>query len=234
MKSVAPIGFGAAFGMALLLATAQYFLSPLYLEMEYEYGGFPPPRPLSRDERYVASQAFLSYLNVENGGATLLSLGELRFASQPFFTEADLACVFRAKELRGSVFGLTFVLGIATIALGLFTAADDFDRARRMLLLSVFGVCLAYTLLSVLARVAFSGLAPLLAPLFASETCVLADVRGLPLIFPTEIFRDGLVLLALFARIEALAIGAAGWLFGLLVGRINKRSGGLAFKQNVV
>src|SRR5438105_11384091 len=100
------IAFGACLCLALLMLTVQFFLSPLFLEMEYEYASFPPPPgPLSRAERYTAAQALLSYLNVEIGGATLLSLSELRFGAQPFFNDADLACIFRAKELRGTVFG---------------------------------------------------------------------------------------------------------------------------------
>src|SRR6476646_3686423 len=100
MKSLVAIGFGLSFGTALLLLTMQYLLSPLYLELEYEFAGFPPPRGIDREERYVASQAFLSYLNVENGGATLLSLSGLHFDNQRFFSEGDLSCIFHAKELR--------------------------------------------------------------------------------------------------------------------------------------
>ena len=67
------LAFGASLCAALLLVTLQFFLSPLYLEMEYEYTGFPSSRGLSGAERYTAAQALLSYLNVENGGATLRS-----------------------------------------------------------------------------------------------------------------------------------------------------------------
>ncbi len=214
MKSVLPIAFGVSFGLALLLLTLQFFLTPLYLEMEYEYPNFPAPQPLSSDQRYIASQSFLSYLNVETGGATLLSLSELRFDQQPFFSDGDLACIFRAKELRASAFGLTFVLGIVAIAAGLFIAADDFERARRMLILSAFGACLAYTAISVLARLAFDPLASLLFALISSPTCTAGAVRGLPEIFPPAIFRDALVLMALFARFGAVVLGAAAWLFG--------------------
>ena len=215
MKSLVAIGFGLSFGMALLLVTMQYFFSPLYLEVEYEFAGFPPPRGIDRDERYVASQAFLSYLNVENGGATLLSLSEMHFDDQRFFSEGDLSCIFHAKELRGTIFGLTFIMGVVAIALGLFSAADDFDRARRMLLLSVFGVFLVYTLISIAARVDFDVLVPMLTSFVANGTCTTADVRGLPQIFPPMLFRDGLVLLALFGRAEAVLIGSVGWLFGI-------------------
>src|ERR671933_529931 len=99
MKNFLPLAFAVSLCLALLLLTLQFFLTPIYLEMEYEFAGFPPPRPLTSDERYVAAQAFLSYLNVELGGATLLSLSELRFDSQPFFNGDDLACILRAKDL---------------------------------------------------------------------------------------------------------------------------------------
>src|SRR5512143_2528771 len=92
--------FTVLLAAALLLVTLQYFLSPLYLELEYEYPGFPPVRTITRDERYTASQALLSYLNVEQGGASLLSLEELQFGGRQFFNDVDLACIFRAKELR--------------------------------------------------------------------------------------------------------------------------------------
>ena len=216
MKTALPIGFGAAFGLALLLLTLQFFLTPLYLEIEYEYPGFPPPQPLSSDQRYTASQAFLSYLNVEGGCATLLSLSELSFGRQPFFSDGDLACIFRAKELRASAFGLTFVLGVVTIAAGLFIAADDFDRARRAVLISAFCACLAYTALSIVGRLAFDQLSPLLFSLISSSSCTAGAVRGLPEIFPPAIFRDAFVLMALFARFEAVVLGAAAWLFGRL------------------
>jgi hypothetical protein len=210
------LAFGASLCVALLLLTLQFFLSPLYLEVEYDYPGFPPPRPLSDDERYTASQAFLSYLNVENGGATLLSLGELRFGAQPFFNEDDLACIFRAKELRGTAFGLTFAAGVAAIALGLFMAADDFTKARRTVVAGAVGAFFACTLLSVLARFFFPAIAPLLRSLMAAETCDPGATGSLALIFPPAIFQDGLVLLALFTRFAAAAVALAAWLFGRL------------------
>ena len=210
------IAFGASLCLALLLLTLQFFLSPLYLEMEYEYRGFPPPRPLSDDQRYTASQAFLSYLNVENGGATLLSLGELRFGPQPFFNDDDLGCIFRAKELRGTAFGLTFAAGVAAIALGLFMAADDFTKARRTVLAGAVGAFFACSLLSVLARFFFPGMSPWLLSLMAGASCDPSATSGLPLIFPPPIFQDGLVLLALFTRFGAAAVALAAWLFGRL------------------
>ena len=221
MKTLLPVAFGADVCAALLLVALQFFLSPLYLEMEYEYVGFPAPQRISRDHRYVASQAFLSYLNVELGGATLLALGELRFGASPFFDESDLACIFRAKELRGTAFGLTFALGAAAIALGLLMAADDFDRARRVVIVSAFACILVYTLLSLLARFAFDAVAPSLLAVVTSETCVPTDVSGLPQIFPPMIFRDALVLLALFARFAAVFVVALAWVFGWAI-RISK------------
>jgi hypothetical protein len=208
------LAFGASLAIALLLLTLQYFLTPLYLEMEYEFAGFPPARPLSDDQRYIASQSFLSYLNVENGGATLLSLSELKFGSQPFFNDTDLACIFRAKELRGTAFALTFGAGIAAIALGLLMAADDFTKARRMVIGGAFGAFLAFTLLSILARVFFGAIAPILLSALASETCDPSATSGLALIFPPAIFQDALVLLALFARFAAAGVALAAWLFG--------------------
>jgi len=154
MAMLIRLAFGTSLCLALLLVTLQFFLSPLYLEMEYEYSGFPPPRAVDTGQRYTASQALLSYLNVENGGATLRSLSELRFSAQPFFNEADQACIFRAKELRGTAFGMTFSMGVAAIALGLFMAADDFTRARRTVLAATLGAFFAYTLLSVAALMA--------------------------------------------------------------------------------
>jgi len=210
------LAFGASLCAALLLLTLQFFLSPLYLEMEYEFPGFPPPRPLTDDQRYTASQALLSYLNVENGGATLGSLGELRFGAQPFFNDDDLACIFRAKELRGSAFGLTFAAGVAAIALGLFMAADDFTKARRTVVAGAVGAFFTCTLLSVLARLFFPGIAQPLLSLMAAEACVPVATGGLPLIFPPAIFQDGLVLLALFTRFAAAAVALAAWLFGRL------------------
>ena len=97
MKNLLPFALGLSLFFTLLLLTLQYFLSPLYLELEYEHAGFPPPRAISADERYIAAQALLSYLNVEVGGASLLSLGELQFGGRPFFNDSDLACSFRAK-----------------------------------------------------------------------------------------------------------------------------------------
>jgi len=210
------LAFGASLCAALLLLTLQFFLSPLYLEMEYGYPGFPPPRPLTDDERYTASQAFLSYLNVENGGATLLSLAELSFGAQPFFNEDDQACIFRAKELRGTAFGLTFALGVLAITLGLFMAVDDFTKARRAVIAGAVGAFFACTVLSVLARYFFPAIAPLLLSLMAGEACDPSATSGLPLIFPPAIFQDGLVLLALFTRFAAVAVALAAWLFGLL------------------
>jgi hypothetical protein len=208
------LAFGASLCIALLLLTLQFFLSPLYLEMEYEYAGFPPARALSGDQRYIAAQAFLSYLNVENGGATLLSLGELRFGSRPFFNDTDLACIFRAKELRGTVFGLLFGAGIAAIALGLFMAADDFTKARRTVVAGAVGAFFACTLLSLLARLFFPAIAPLLLSVIASGTCDPSATNGLGLIFPPAIFQDGLILLALFARFAAVGVALAAWAFG--------------------
>ncbi|MBI3732393.1 MAG: hypothetical protein HY259_02910, partial [Chloroflexi bacterium] len=211
------LSFGAALGLALLLLTLQFFLTPVYLEMEYEFAGFPPPSPLTSDQRYTAAQAFLSYLNVEIGGATLLSLSELRFDHQPFFANDDLACILRAKAVRGSAFGLTFVMGLAAIALWLFMAADDFERARRALITSAAALILIYTAFSLLARFAFPALAPLLAMALAAGSCAPARAAGLAQLFPADIVRDALVLLALFARFEAAVIIAGAWGFGKLM-----------------
>lgn len=213
------IAFAASLSIALLLLTLQFFLSPLYLEIEYEYPGFPPPEPLSRTQRYTAAQALLSYLNVENGGATLLSLSELSFGDRPFFDDADTACIFRAKQLRGTAFGLTFAMGVAAIALGLLMAVDDFTRARRMVLAGAVGAALAYTLLSVAARAFFPVMDSWLLAFMADGACNPGATSGLPLIFPPAIFQDGIVLLALFARFGAAAIALAAWLFGLLLRR---------------
>ena len=169
------------------------------------------------DSESSASQAFLSYLNVENGGATLLSLGDLRFGPRPFFDDADLACIFRAKELRGLAFGVTFAAGIAAIALGLFMAADDFTSARRAVIGGAWAAFFACTLLSLLARFFFPTIAPLLLGFMAGPACDPAATSGLPLIFPAVIFQDGLVLLALFTRFGAVAIALAAWLFGRLL-----------------
>lgn len=209
--------FTVLLAAALLLVALQYFLSPLYLELEYEFSGFPPVRAITRDERYIASQALLSYLNVEQGGATLLSLEELRFNGRPFFTGADLACIFRAKELRGYAFALSFVAGAAAIAIGLFLAAGDFSRMRRHVMLSAFAAILVFTALSVLAQFAFGPLSAFLLSFAAGGTCVPSETAGLPVIFPPAIFRDGLVLLALLSRLLALAVIVLAWLFGLVV-----------------
>src|SRR5947207_3369972 len=123
------IAFALSLTLALLLLTLQFFLTPLYLEMEYDYAGFPAAAPpVTSDQRDFAAQAFLSYLNVEVGGATLDSLGELRFGAAPFFNDADLACMLRAKAVRAGLFAATFGAGILTIALGLLIAVDDFAR----------------------------------------------------------------------------------------------------------
>ena len=219
MAMLIRLAFGASLCLALLLLTLQFFLSPPYLEMEYDFAGFPPPRAIDAGQRFTASQALLSYLNVENGGATLLSLSELRFGAQPFFNEADQACIFRAKELRGTALGMTFTMGVAAIALGLFMAADDFTGARRTVLAAALGAFFAYTLLSVAARVFFPWLLPPLLALMANGTCDPSATFGLPLLFPPDIFQDGLVLLALFARFGAAAIALAAWLFGLAARR---------------
>lgn len=202
--------------VALLLVTLQYFLSPLYLELEYEFAGFPPARVISRDDRYVASQALLSYLNVEQGGATLLSLEEMQFGGARFFNDSDLACIFRAKELRGYAFALTFVSGAVAIALGLFLAAGDFSRMRRHVMFSGFIAILFCTALSLMAQFAFGPLSAYLLSLVAGYACVPAETGGLPLIFPPQIFRDGIALLALFSRGFALALIALAWLFGFV------------------
>lgn len=221
MKTFLPLGFVVALCLALLLLTLQFFLTPIYLEMEYEYAGFPSPRALTSDQRYIAAQAFLSYLNVEIGGATLLALSELKFDAQPFFTEDDLGCILRAKELRASLFGWTFVMGVVAIALGLFMAADDFERARQTVMVSAVAAILIYTLLSLVARLAFDQVMPLLLSLMQNETCAPTRVQGLPQLFPPAIFRDALVLLALFARFEAAFIALLAWLFGAAVQRWN-------------
>ncbi|MBI5876720.1 MAG: hypothetical protein HZB53_03640 [Chloroflexi bacterium] len=206
---------------ALLLVTLQYFLSPPYLELEYEYAGFPPVRAISRDDRYVASQALLSYLNVEQGGASLLTLEELQFDGRPFFSPGDLACIFRAKELRGYAFALTFVSGAAAIALGLFLAAGDFNRMRRHVMFSAFVAILLFTALSLMAQYAFGQLSAYLLSLAAGGACVPAETAGLPIIFPPAIFRDGVALLALFSRGLALIIIVLAWLFGFVARRLS-------------
>ncbi len=222
MTRVLFAAFTVLLAAALLLGALQYFLSPLYLELEYEYAGFPPAQTITRDERYTASQALLSYLNVEQGGATLLSLEELRFGGRPFFSDGDLACIFRAKELRGYAFALTFVTGAAAIALGLFLAAGDFSRMRRHVMLSAYIAILSYTALSILAQFWFGPLSAFLLPFVASGTCVPSATAGLSIIFPPAIYRDGLVLLALFSRFLALAVIVLAWLFGSVVGRLSR------------
>jgi hypothetical protein len=219
--------FTVLLAAALLLATLQYFLSPPYLELEYEYPGFPAVRAISRDERYIASQALLSYLNVEQGGATLLSLEEIQFGGRAFFNDGDLACIFRAKELRGYAFALTFVTGAAAIALGLFLAAGDFSRMRRHVMRSAYIAILLFTALSVLAQFAFAPMSAFLLSIAAGGTCVPSETAGLPIIFPPAIFRDGLVLLALFGRLLALAVIVLAWLFGF-VARMSARPRGAA------
>jgi len=219
MATLIRLAFGASLCLALLLVTVQFFLSPLYLEMEYDYSGFPPPRAIDAGQRYTASQALLSYLNVENGGATLLSLAELRFGAEPFFNDDDQACIFRAKELRGTAFGMTFAMGVAAIALGLFMAADDFTKARQTVLAGAASAFFAYTLLSIAARLFFPSLVPALLALMADGNCDPSATGGLPLLFTPAIFQDGLVLLALFARFGAAAIALAAWLFGVAVRR---------------
>jgi hypothetical protein len=212
------IGFGIALTLALCLLTLQFFLTPVYLEMEYEYSGFPPPPPpVSGDERYFAAQAVLSYLNVEVGGATLQSLSELRFGDRSFFNDADLACILRAKELRASLFGATFGAGVLAIALGLWMAVGDFEQARRSVILAAFAAALAYTALSLWARWAYAGSAPSLLSLFAGGGCRPVEVQGLPQIFPPAIFYDGIVLLALLARYAAALVALLAWAFGFVV-----------------
>ncbi len=212
------LAFAISLAVALLLLTLQFFLTPVFLEMEYEYAGFPaPPRPLTSDQRYIAAQAFLSYLNVEIGGATLRTLSELKFDGTPFFNESDLSCVFRAKELRASFFGYTFIAGVLTIALGLFMAVGDFERARRTVIVSALGAILLYTGLSVVVRVGFANLTPPLLSVVASATCDPARVSGLPQIFPPMIFADALISWMLIARYAAAAVALFAWLFGFVV-----------------
>jgi hypothetical protein len=214
------IAFALSLTLALLLLTLQFFLTPLYLEMEYDYAGFPaPPPPVTSDQRYFAAQAFLSYLNVEVGGATLESLGELRFDNAPFFDDADLACMLRAKSVRAGLFASTFGAGVLAIALGLVMAVDDFERARRTVILTAFAACVIYTGFSVIVQVGFARLAPQLLSQFAGSGCQPAAVRGLAQVFPSMIFYDGLVLLALFARFAAALVALLAWAFGFVARR---------------
>ena len=52
-----------------------------------------------------------------------------------------------------------FVAGVLTIALGLFMAVGDFERARRTVIVGALGTVLFYTLLSLIARVGFERIA---------------------------------------------------------------------------
>jgi hypothetical protein len=222
MKTILTFSFSVTLSLALLLLTLQFFLTPLYLEMEYEFAGFPASRPLTSDERYIAAQAFLSYMNVEIGGATLLSLSEIKHAAQPLFNADDLGCILRAKELRATAFGLTFVTGLVTIAIGLFLAVDDFERTRHIVIVGALTAILVFTGLSLLVRFFFEALTPLLLALIAGDSCAPATVSGLPLIFPPMIFRDALILLALFARFVALFVAVLAFLFGFISRRAQK------------
>ncbi len=220
MKTLLALAFGATLCLALLLLTLQFFLTPAYLEMEYEFVGFPSPHPLSGDQRYIAAQSFLSYLNVEIGGATLLALSQLQFGNQLFFNEDDLGCILRAKEVRGAAFGLTFLMGAVTIALWLFMAVDDFDWALRVLITAAAAGILIYTALSLLTRFFFPSLVPLLLNVVTTSTCVATQVRGFAQIFPSMIFYDGLILMFLFTRMEAAIIMLSAWLAGALMHRV--------------
>jgi hypothetical protein len=205
--------------LALSLVTAQLFLTPLYLEFEYEFSGFPRAQTITSDQRYIAAQAFLSYLNVELGGATYQALSELQFGAQLFFNEDDMACILRAKEVRGGTFSLTFIMGVAAIALALFMAVGDFDGTRRMVMGSAAVIIIVCTALSVLVRLAFPSIAPLLLAWFASHDCVPAQAHGLAQLFPSAFFRDALVFIALLVRAEALLIIVIGWLVSWVLQR---------------
>jgi hypothetical protein len=212
------LAFTCALCLALTLVTLQLFLTPLYLEFEYEFSGFPQAAVTS-DQRYVAAQALLSYLNVELGGATYQALSELQFDASPFFSDDDLACILRAKAVRGFAFSLTFISGIAALALALFMAVNDFEDARRSVLDGAASLIVLFTGLSLVARLAFPSVAPWLLALVASRDCVTAQAHGLAQLFPAAFFRDALVFLALLVRAEALLIIVVAWLVGWLLRR---------------